>query len=878
MAISLRAPALAITVAALAATGAAVAHAKPTPAAAPVTPSGWKITLAGHSISVDDGPGLAGPWGVALAPDGIHALVTSSGQAAQIESTEVFDIGRLARTDIEAYDGAAGASVFYGVAYSPDGKRAWASGGGQQVVHAYDVAVDGSLTATGDVPAGHFPSGIAYGRTPLGDRLYVADNLGGAPFTTGSYEDPPGHEVNVIDPATGAKTTTIDLGTALQPLGVTFERTGRKAYVTNWAGRSVSVIDTASEHKTGDILLSPPQRVLEADHPSGIAANPVRDEVYTANANSDTVSIIDTRTDRVAENLDVALVPGSPKGSLPEGLAVSADGATLYVAEAGENAIAVVDLRRREVQGFIPTAWYPSSVAVTADGRRLVIGNTNGLGAGPNRCGPNSPLPADECADAGDQYSGSMIKGTVQVVDLPRPGRDLDHQLRDWTWRVLDNNHALERKRRKPRALSAIKHVIYVIKENRTYDQVFGSLREGNGDPALTIFGDRSAPNHRELARRFTLLDNFYVDAEVSADGHPWSTQATATDYVDKTWPFDYAAAFYRSYNQEFVPFDQQFPSEPLAADPSVRRSAAAASVGYIWDNAYDHGVSFRDYGEGTPWDDPSNCASGTVFSDLTRLHSRFGQHVDPKFPGWNMDCSDHAVREAEWEREFDQYVRNGNLPGLSIVYFPNDHTKGTAAGQATPEAYMADNDLAVGRMVEAVSHSRYWRSTAIVTVEDDAQDGPDHVDAHRSPALVISPYTQSGTVDSTHYDTAAAIATIEDLLGMEPMSVFDQRATRMWASFRQHPNLRPYQAITPDVTPYGAPGYPTNPANAPLARESAAQDLSVPDRVNEGIFNEATWKSVKGAKSEMPAPRHSLVTAPGAPGGDEGEEGEADG
>jgi hypothetical protein len=466
-----------------------------------------------------------------------------------------------------------------------------------------------------------------------------------------------------------------------------------------------------------------------------------------------------------------------------------------------------------------------------------------------------------------------MIKGSLQVVRLPHDRHTLDR----WTRQVLANNNAYERRRPKPRALRAIRHVIYIIKENRTYDQVFGDLGKGNGDPELTLFDDRSAPNHRELVRRFALLDNFYVDAEVSADGHPWSTQATATDYVDKTWPFDYAPAFYRSYNQEYVPLNQQFRSEPLAADPSVPRSAAAATVGYIWDDAYDHGVSFRDYGEGTPWDDPGNCASGAVYSDLTRLQARFGEHVDPKYPGWNMFCSDHAVREPEWEREFHEFERTGAFPGLEIVYLPNDHTLGTSPGTATPESYMADNDLAIGRIVDAVSHSRYWQSTVIVAVEDDAQDGPDHVDAHRSPALVISPYTQHGRVDSTHYDTAAALATIEDLLGMEPMSVFDQRATRTWAAFREHPNLRSFRAITPAVVPFGAAGYPTNPSSAPLAAESAAQDFSAPDRAREAVLNAAIWKSVKGARSRVPAPRHSLVAAPGTPGGEEAEEAEED-
>jgi phospholipase C len=419
---------------------------------------------------------------------------------------------------------------------------------------------------------------------------------------------------------------------------------------------------------------------------------------------------------------------------------------------------------------------------------------------------------------------------------------------------VRQNNHVDQRPPAKPAALGAIKHVIYVIKENRTYDQVFGNLGKGNGDPALNLFGDESAPNHRELARRFVLLDNFYVDAEVSQDGHPWSTQATATDYVDKVWPFDYAWAYFRSYDSEYVPLAQQFPSEPLASDPTVPRTASTAAVGALWDDAYDHHVSFRDYGEGTPWDAPGNCTSNANASDLTRLQARFGQHVDPRYPGWNMDCSDHAVREPEWEREFRGYEKNNNLPGLSIVYLPNDHTQGTAAKLATPRSYMADNDLALGRLVDAVSHSKDWSSTAIFVLEDDAQDGPDHVDAHRSPALVISPFTQHAAVDSTHYDTAGMLATIEDLLGLSPMSIYDQRAIRMWPAFGTA-NLQPYDAIMPSVIPYGDPGYPTNSANAPLAALSAQQDFSVPDGPDEHILNRAIWQSIRGAGSPMPAP-----------------------
>ena len=823
-------------------------------------PTGWAITPAGRLLTVPAGrPGLSGPWAVALSPDGTRALVTSSGAAVQDETTELFDVVQGRRTSVRVYNGREGASVFFGVVFSPDGRRAWASGGGQGVVHAYDVTLSGRLIPTGEIRAGFFPAGLAYGRTPLGDRLYVANNLGGPSDPDNTYEDPPGHTVTVIDPATSKVTARIDLGTALDPLAVTFNRQWTKAFVTNWAGRSVSVIDTTTQRKVEDIPLSPRDSPLLADHPTGIASNPQNDEVYTANANSDTVSVIDSRRDRVAATIDVALVPGAPKGSMPVGLTVSPDGRVLYVAEAGEDAIAVVDLHRRRVLGFIPTAWYPSDAKVTPDGRRLVVVNTYGSGAGPNRCGPFTPLPRSSCPNTGinysaglpeTQYIGTMVKGSVEIIDLPRSHEELERRLARWTAQVRENNHSAERSWKVPSPLHEIKHVIYVIKENRTYDQVFGDLPKGNGDPALTLFKDDSAPNHRALAGRFVLLDNFYVDAEVSQDGHPWSVQGIATDYVNKVWPFDYAWAYYSSYDSEFVPLAQQFPTEPLASDPSIPRPAAAAAAGYLWDDAHAHGVSFRDYGEGTPWNDPTNCHSGKVFSSLTHLRSRFGTHVAPRFPGWNLDCSDHAVREPEWRREFRRYVRNGNLPSLEIVYLPNDHTQGTTPGTATPASYMADNDLALGRLVDAVSHSRYWRSTAIFVVEDDAQDGPDHVDAHRTVAFVISPYTQHARVDSTHYDTASMLATMEDLLGLSPMSIFDQRATPMWESFDAWPNMRPYDAIQPRVIPFGARGYPRNTADSPLAGQSAAQDYSAPDGADEQILNQAIWESIRGARA----------------------------
>jgi YVTN family beta-propeller protein len=852
----LRAAALALT----------LACAAPAGASAPVTPAGWRVDPAGSEIGVSQlTPGLQGPLGAALAPDGARLLTTSSG-AARIDSVDLFDLSTHQRTGFVPYDATKppGEAVFYGVAWSPDGRRAWASGGGQQVVHAY--AVDGgAVVETGqialDQSAGaFFPAGLAYGHTPLGDRLYVAGNLG-APAGAGAG-NAPGHTVSVVDPDTGAVTKTIDLGAALEPLGVAFSAGGDKAYVTNWVGRSVSVVDTATQAKTADVVLSPADDPDQADHPGAIAASPERHEVYTANASSDTVSVIDTATNALAATIDVALVPGAAKGAIPSGLAVSPDGETLYVAEAGENAVAVVDLGHREVEGFIPTAWYPAAVSVTPDGARLVVTNTNASGAGPNPCGGlQPPANAPGCAgvDSTSQYSGSMIKGSIQIVDVPSP-----RQLRADTRQVRRDNQAGVRARHAPRQLGAIKHVIYVIRENRTYDQVFGDLPKGNGEPSLALFKDDAAPNARALAQRFGLFDDFYADAEVSADGHNWITQAGATDYVDKTWPINYSPGLRsreRSYDFEDVGLGQLFATEPLRGDPSIPRSAAAQTGGYLWDDAFAHGVRFRDYGEYTQTDCTATSAGTDNASHTTHLDvTRFPGNVDTSYPGFSTTCPDHLLREPEWEREFRAYDRADSLPALSFVRLGNDHTNGTRAGSATPQSYVADNDVALGRLVDVVSHSRYWRSTAIFVTEDDAQNGPDHVDAHRTLALVVSPWTKRGAVDSTHYDTASMVATIEDLLHLPPMTITDQRATRMWADFGGHADLTPYTARTPTVIPYGEPGYPRNPTGAPMAAQAARWDLDDADAAPEIALNESIWKSVKGRRARMPRPRHAHI------------------
>jgi YVTN family beta-propeller protein len=849
-----------------------LALAAPAMASHPLTPAGWAINPAGTEFGVDQtASGFVGPLGAALSPDGTQLLTASSG-AARIDSADLWDLGSQTRADYVPYDGYKGSAIFYGVVFSPDGTHAWASGGGQNVVHTYTVTGN-HLTAGIDIPTPYFPAGLAYGHTPKGDRIYVANNLS-AP-ANGST-NPAGHRVTVIDPASNTVTGTIDLGNSLEPLGVAFDRQGDKAYVTNQLGRSVSVLDTNTETKLSDITLSPLTNPLQADHPGAITANPARDEVYVANADSDTVSVIDTRTDSLLATIDVSLLPG-PKGGTPDGLAVSPDGSTLYVALAGENAVAVVNLDTRSVEGFIPTAWYPTAVSVTPDGKRLVITNDRGSGAGPNPCGPLSALqktpqcpPLDPNRDqvpkgkdgASDpQYTGSMIKGSVTVVDVPA-----GHELRHLTRRVDRNNQVDARRRAMPFGAHRIKHVIYIIKENRTYDQIFGSLGKGNGDPSLNLFGNDSAPNTRELARRFTTLDNFYANAEVSADGHNWADQAQANQYTEMGWPINYSPSprsSQRSYDFEQAPTSELFASEPLQGDPSIARGPAANPVGYLWDAAYNAGVSFRDYGESTPV--PGFCTGNGNTSNTTHLDPRFGDHVDGSYPGYNTSCSDHTQRLPEWQREFRAFEKSGNLPSLEIVRLPNDHTAGTGAGRPTPQAMVADNDVALGRMVQDISHSQYWKDTLIVVTEDDAQDGPDHVDAHRTEALAISPYTQAGKVDSTHYDTASMVATIESILGLQPMSIFDSRASRLWGSFTGDPSFKPYDTLQPSVIPFGDPGSPVNTPASPMASQSARWSFRREDLAPEIGLNQAIWQSVRGKGSRMPAPRHGLIYGAGS-------------
>ncbi|MGL4551717.1 MAG: alkaline phosphatase family protein, partial [Gemmataceae bacterium] len=379
---------------------------------------------------------------------------------------------------------------------------------------------------------------------------------------------------------------------------------------------------------------------------------------------------------------------------------------------------------------------------------------------------------------------------------------------------------------------SAIEHVFYVIKENRTYDQVFGDMPQGNGDPSLCLFPEKVTPNHHRLARQFVLLDNFYVEGEVSADGHEWTMGAYATDFVEKVWPLSYRGSPLKKMSF--------YPSE--GAFDYIARPAG----GYLWDRAKEAGVTYRSYGE---WIANGKKNADGTFEDSKASVPALEGHFDPKFRGYDLEYTDQG-RADRFIEELARFEKEGKFPGLTILRLPNDHTAGTRVGAPTPRAMVADNDLALGRVVEAVSKSRFWPKTAIFVIEDDAQNGPDHVDCHRCVALVISPHCKRGSVDSTMYSTSSMLRTMELILGLKPMSQFDAAAQPMYASFAAKPDVTPYRAVKPGVD-LGE----KNKKDAWGADESAKLDLSVEDAADDLAFNEIIWRSVKGGDSPMPAP-----------------------
>ncbi|HYL77854.1 MAG TPA: beta-propeller fold lactonase family protein [Bryobacteraceae bacterium] len=718
-------------------------------------------------------------------------------------------------------------SAWLGLAWSADGSKLYVSGGNASGPrHTSDVApiyvfryANGRLSEKPEaewrdsLPAREiYWSGLAM--HPKKNLLYAA-NRGADPL--------PGH-VSVFDASTGQVVKNIPVD--VSPYDLQFSDDGSMLYVSNWGSDSISVIDVAAAKVVATIGTghNPNDMELGADG-----------RLYVSNGNENTVTVIDTKKRRAVETINVGPTARAPQGSTPNGLALDRKNNMLFVANADNNCIAVVNVQQpgeSQVMGFMPSGWYPSALHLTSKSK-LYIGNSKGIEAHANPLGPNSPLlngkpSKDSVRD--------IQRGTVNIV----PVQNLKTEIKAWTKLVYDNIPykddylTMARPPQEPSIVpqqvgagSPIKHVIYIIKENRTYDQVLGDVKKGNGDARLAIFGEQVTPNHHAIAAQWVLFDNLYCDGEVSVDGHSWSNSAIATDYNEKMWPAQYGGHSRTAISNAYIP-----------------------AAGHLWDVAARKGLTYRSYGEYA-----SRSSDGTTMDASPGVGGLLG-HVSPKFKLPGMRDTDNVrvfFEELDgYEKNFSSKDPNKRLPSFVVMSLPEDHTAGTRPGGYTPRAMVANADFAVGQLVERITKSPYWPETAIFIIEDDAQNGPDHVDARRTVGLVASPYTKRGFVDSTLYSTSAMLRTIELLLGLPPMTQYDAAAMPMYNSFGEKADLRPYQTVPPKIDVNEK-----NSLQAWGAKASMKMDLDEVDQAPMFALNEIIWKSVRGPASPMPLPVH---------------------
>ncbi len=774
-------------------------------------PTGQTVRPFGRMIEVNDRP-----LGIAMSPDGrTAAVVTGSNFASRALHLVDLQTAQLAQTLPIA-------DSFTGVTFSADGNTLYVGGGSSNAVHVFTRSAGQAFSAGESILLpGSAPSGVAL--SPDGQYLFVACNLK--------------HAVARIALAT----KKIDFWTT-GSYPYTVAIANGKLFVSNWGGRKPLAADTTDgiypvvvDKRTGipssgtvsafDIATGKLIAEVEVGlHPSALALSPDQTRLYIANANSDTVAQLHTGTLKLERSIAVPLYAKAPLGSSPDALAVHPDGKMLFVANAANNAVAVVDLGSAKVKGFLPAGWYPTAVALTKDNQQLLIANGYGFG---------SVAPAKT---GGRSYKDRA--GVLSLVPLTELANLAAH-----TKQVLADNHAPGAA---PAAKGAtpqpIEHIIYVIKENRTYDQVFGDMPEGNGDASLAIFGRDVTPNHHALAEQYALLDNFYQPADQSALGHRWCTQGYASDWVFK---------FSNGRNDQ----------NPMLFAPTE----------FLWDNARRHGLRVRAFGErGLNTVEPNGATWSDIYADwkqgtrkvsiqpravIVGLRDVYSKNV----PAYDLRIPDQ-LRVDRFLEEFHAAEATNTVPRLNVLLLSQDHTSGTTPGFPTPRAMMADNDLALGRLVEAVSQSKLWAKTAIFVVEDDAQSGVDHVDGHRTVAMVISPYTRGRKTDSTFYTTINMYKTIEVLLGLPPTNQFDLAADPMFPVFVKTPNAEPYKALKNNI--------PLDEMNPPLkalrgrmlelARASKAMDFDEPDVAPEGLLNQAIWHSVKGPDVPYPTLRKS--------------------
>lgn len=765
-------------------------------------PNGWSLSPAGKSLPLGDLP-----LNMAVSKNKKLIAVTNNGYSDQ--SIQLIDVENAKLTDSMPI-----AKSWYGLKFADGDKTLYASGGNNNCIYKYavwnnklklvDTLALGKGLPTLISPAGievDEAKGLLYTVTKESDSLYVLNT----------------------------KTKKLIKGLALGGEGYSCLLSPDKKllYISCWGCDQIKIFDTQKMAVATSIKVG--------DNPNELCLSKNGVWLYVANANDNSVSVIDTKQRKVIEVLNAALFPNAPPGSTSNGIALSQDEKTLFIANADNNCLSVFDVTvpgQSKSKGFIPTGWYPTNVKVI--GKKIFVTNGKGFSSLPNPYGPG-PIAAKQAViyQGGDstkptkvQYIGGLFRGSLSIIDMPS-----DKSLATYSAQVYKNTPYTKGKESgaeiedgnpilsKNNGKSPVKYVFYVIKENRTYDQVLGDMKEGDGDPSLVLFGENITPNLHAVARQFVLLDNFYCNAEVSSDGHNWTMGAYATDYLEKTWPTSYGG---RGGHY----------------DGEGNRNIANNKGGFIWDFCKRAGVSYRSYGE---------------FADNYKANiPSLKNHICSYYTGWDMNTKD-TTRFYQWQRDFDSLLAINQVPQFNSVRMGNDHTEGLKKGRPTPYAHVADNDLAAGLFIEHLSKSSIWKETAVFIIEDDAQNGSDHIDAHRTTAYVAGGFIKRGFVDHTLYSTTSMVRTIELILGLPPMSQYDAAATPMWRSFTSVANNTPFKSLPVSIDLTNK-----NIAVNEWQRRSELFNLAKEDDVPDLEFNKVLWHGLKGSHVPFPAPRRA--------------------
>ncbi len=838
------------------------------------------------------------PMNIILSPNGRYALTSDMGFHISLWSVDTTTGQPVDQIHFDNTSGDPHLGLYFGLAFGSDGAL-YAAEGENQAIAKVHLDSDGSLTQVGTITTRpmDFPSGLA---ADANGYLYVANN---DPDTFAQS-----CSVAIYNLATGVEVGRYAFsgsyfGTPNFPLAIATLPDGSKTYVASQRDGAVYVLNTSNP--ASPTLLT---TIQTGSHPTGLLFNSSHALLYVANAHSDSISVISTNNDSVQSTLQFQYRTLPFPGATPLALALSPDGSTMYAAMSDLNAVAVLGVSgsNLSIQGYIPVGWYPTGAVASPDGHRLLVTNAKGIT-------PRIPSTGYQLFEFNDNpwYDLNSLVGTVATVPVPD-----QLLLSELTQQVLQNNKIVTARlgeiydhRLDPVGLQAgkIKHIIYIVKENRTYDQVLGDIPQGNGDPDLVLFGANITPSQHALAHRFVLFDNYYEIGEASGDGWPWSTGAMANEYVIKNLPYNYSG---RGRNYDFEGQDNGYPAGGFpATDPYGQQLSQAFPNGapaipdvaeapghHIWDDVRGAGLSYRNYGffysfgvtqNGVviiPDNYPAAAGmqpaghdlGGLSDYDYRRYDNGYADSDGPPSYGCNYPIATYGhyntpSRFSEWHREFQEMLQQdptGNsVPAFMTVRFNKDHTTGYTPGYFSPLAEVADNDYAVGEIVDAVSHSAIWQNSAIFVIEDDAQDGPDHVDAHRSTAYLISPYIRQNSVDHNFYNTDSILHTIELLLGIPPMTQYDAVAPAIVYPFNFQPvNNAPFTAVkaTQDIMCQQVPTDALRAGNPmrKYAEESAAMNFDLPDSADAQKLNEIIWKSVKGTNSQMPVSKHTVVPA----------------